>query len=934
MVSVSETAVGRRRNNELHLRRIFPLWACGALLAAAALAARPPSPAPPAAGSLDRALALYRQGRLPEALQAYRTLAAASADPAPEGVTAVIAEARHNLCAIENELGDYRAALPDCREALRLRRAEGGAGDAGNADAMANLGQALNNLGLALEMLGSTAEAESSYKEALELNRRRGDFEGEAINLGNLGALAASTGRYSEALALHAAAADLARRHRGAPWAAEQLRVANINQGTVLGKLGAYREALDLYRGMLAATSEPRDRAALLVNTGVLYRNLGDPLRAADAFKEAIAAYTRLADTASLSNAWLNLGLAQHKNLAEPAAAERSFREALRLATASGDRTEEVQDLFYLGRLLADRGRLDEAAALFGRGLAAAEASGAAEGKWSCREGLGRVAAARGEPVQALAQLDRALAEIERVRAGISRGARRAGYFGSKRSVYAATVGVLAELERREPGRGWSERALDVVERAKARDLLDALGGGAFDGRGRGASPRTAAELRRRAGDGTVLEYFLGETDLYLWVIRKDGIQMTDLGPHAPLLAAAARVHRALAHGADPPPADLAELSRTLLGPAAPLPASAGAGAGATLRIAADGPLRYLPFELLADPASPGTASAASATSAASAATPLVDRLAIVYLPSASMLADPAAARRSDRRPAALDLAGFGDPVLRPPGATTVETPAPTPRDLLLERFGLARLPATSGELRAVARALGGRDGRHRLFTGAAATESAFRAAVIHGARVVHLATHTVIDERPGRGAAILLTPEGRDDGLLTPEEIAKLDDRADLTVLAACRSALDSQNGENAGADGGALASLTGAFLAAGSRGVVATLWDVDDAATAAFMAQLYDRLGRGDPPALALRRAKLRLRADPRWNHPALWAGYILVGEAPPVVSGWRRWSREAGLAGGAAIAAIAAVAGVTAIAAVVIALRLRRRRRLSGS
>ena len=41
------------------------------------------------------------------------------------------------------------------------------------------------------------------------------------------------------------------------------------------------------------------------------------------------------------------------------------------------------------------------------------------------------------------------------------------------------------------------------------------------------------------------------------------------------------------------------------------------------------------------------------------------------------------------------------------------------------------------------------------------------------GARVVHLATHTVIDERPGRGAAILLTASGDDDGLLSPEEIA-----------------------------------------------------------------------------------------------------------------------------------------------------------------
>jgi CHAT domain-containing protein len=240
-----------------------------------------------------------------------------------------------------------------------------------------------------------------------------------------------------------------------------------------------------------------------------------------------------------------------------------------------------------------------------------------------------------------------------------------------------------------------------------------------------------------------------------------------------------------------------------------------------------------------------------------------------------------------------------------------------TPRDLLRERFGLAPLPAAAGELAAVAQELGG---RRRVWTGAAATERAFRQAVASGARVVHLATHTVIDERPGRGAAILLTPEGEDDGLLAPDEIARLADRADLTVLAACRTALGGETGNtSSAADSGALASLTGAFLAAGSRGVVATLWDVDDAATAAFMVQLYDRLGSGDPPALALRRAKLRLRADPRWNQPSLWAGYVLVGEPPPVAPRRWGWLWVSGLALGIAAAA---------------AFVLLRRRRFNGS
>ncbi len=801
------------------------------LLPAAAFAAGP---------SIDHAVALHTAGRLPEALREYHALAKTS-DPA------VAALALGNACVLQNDLGDYRGALPDCRRALELSRALGDP---------ETLGRALNNLALVLEGLGEMPEAERSFREALGINRKAGAFESEAVNLSNLGALAVAAGRYTAALELHAAAAALAARHPGEPWAAEQGRVARINQGVVLEKVGAYREALDLYKQVLAAGGEldPGRRAALLVNTGVIYRNLGDPVKAEESFREAIAVYRQTGDVAGLSNAHLNLALALHLNLERTAEAEAAYREALRLAGESGDRTEEIQDLFYLGRLLLDQHRLGEAEAVFRRCLAAAEASGSPEGRWSAREGLGRIARARGDLAGALAHFEAALGEIERVRAGLARGSRRAGYFGDKRAVYEAAVETLAELERRQPGRGWGERALGIVQRAKVRDLLDALRGGR-----RPAAPLTAAALRGKVGEGAVLEYFLGESNLYLWVIRRGSVRFHDLGPRRPALDAVAAVHRALSHGEEPAPQAVAALSRLLLGPAGPLPRG-----DAPLRIAPDGALHYLPFEIL--PVSGGL---------------LVERSPVSYLPSASALAGLG---RSGPRDRGARLLGFGDPLLSRAGGSA------TPRELLVERFGLAPLPAATGELAAVGHLLGG---RAAIFTRGQATEGAFRAAVARGARVVHLATHAVIDERPGRGAAILLTPTAEDDGLLSPEEIAGLDDRSDLTVLAACRTALGP--GEN----GQALASLTGSFLAAGSRAVVATLWDVGDAATAVFMEQFYWELSRGLTPAEALREAKRRLRADPRWNRPALWAGYVLIGDAPPLVPKRRPWGWWAGIA-----------------------------------
>jgi hypothetical protein len=138
------------------------------------------------------------------------------------------------------------------------------------------------------------------------------------------------------------------------------------------------------------------------------------------------------------------------------------------------------------------------------------------------------------------------------------------------------------------------------------------------------------------------------------------------------------------------------------------------------------------------------------------------------------------------------------------------------------------------------------------------------------------------VSEGAGGRAAIHLTPAGTDDGLLTPREVSALHLRCGLAVLAACRTGAPSS-----GEGGRSLASLTGSFLAAGSPAVIATLWDVDDATTAAFMEQLYAQLGRGAPPAEALRRAKLRLRAEPGWDRAALWSAYVLVGDAGPVAA-----------------------------------------------
>jgi CHAT domain-containing protein len=113
-------------------------------------------------------------------------------------------------------------------------------------------------------------------------------------------------------------------------------------------------------------------------------------------------------------------------------------------------------------------------------------------------------------------------------------------------------------------------------------------------------------------------------------------------------------------------------------------------------------------------------------------------------------------------------------------------------------------------------------------------------------------------------------------DGMMALQDIYNLNLSAELTVLSACETAL----GKDVKGEG--LVGLTHSFLSAGSKSVVASLWKVDDRATAVFMAKFYEAmLQEGMAPADSLREAKLRMMHDKQWSAPYYWAGFVLQGE-----------------------------------------------------
>lgn len=153
---------------------------------------------------------------------------------------------------------------------------------------------------------------------------------------------------------------------------------------------------------------------------------------------------------------------------------------------------------------------------------------------------------------------------------------------------------------------------------------------------------------------------------------------------------------------------------------------------------------------------------------------------------------------------------------------------------------------------------------------------------------VLHLALHSTLDrEFPDRSALVFTFHPGEsDDGLLQAREILGMRLNAELVTLSAC----DGGAGPIEGIAG--VNSLVEAFLMAGSRSVVATIWDADDVFTGALMRRFYNNLESGVDKAEALARAKRELlqRHGPD-ALPIYWAGFRIVGDAHGTITGEQR-------------------------------------------
>jgi CHAT domain-containing protein len=270
-----------------------------------------------------------------------------------------------------------------------------------------------------------------------------------------------------------------------------------------------------------------------------------------------------------------------------------------------------------------------------------------------------------------------------------------------------------------------------------------------------------------------------------------------------------------------------------------------------SLIIVPDGSLHLIPFGALLD----------------SAGTYLIQRGSICIAPSASVLATLMREPEIRRAKPFLGIA-FSEAVTD--SATVAKT-----RGIADIRGGdIKPLQYSREEVDEANQALGGNG---VILQGMSASETALKSEPLSEFRIIHIAAHSVGDEiEPDRAAIVLHPGNSVEDGLWQAREIRHTRLNADVVVLSACETGSGRLQGEEG------IMNLARAFLTAGTKSVVASLWDVDDRSTATLMEDFYQHLAKGESIALALRSCQLEfIKTYGEKARPHLWAGFEVIGD-----------------------------------------------------
>ena len=545
------------------------------------------------------------------------------------------------------------------------------------------------------------------------------------------------------------------------------------------------------------------------------------------------------------------------------------------------------------GKLALYRGDLTTARREFASYLAGLDTSQHIQ-RYETRAYLADVSARTGDLAAAERELRAAGVELDAWRRGLADTDLRTLVFqagvSESNDRNASVARVLAALA----AGGRADAALALAEGRRARELSDRLVQLAAL-RDSSAAPRPKANARPEDaalgsappvaappnGSTAVIEYVTGAfgapTTVFVDAHRSGSTRVTAhvLEPADSLVADIARFD-ALVESGD----SATTLARSL---GARLLDSALIDVGPVERIVIvpDGPLHRVPWDALR------TADGRY----------VVERFTVSLAPSVRTLAE---LRRRSPRTRTTRLLAYGDPAFGGGGSSGHAREPTSDAELYRSAFdsagGLPRLEASAREAALVARYADDAEVR----TGERANAAFLKHAPLDQFRVLHFATHAIVDDRVMTRTSLAVAPGEGESGFLGPSDLAALPLDADLVVLSACRSA------GGVVVDGEGVQGLTAPLLQAGARAVVATQWRIGDRSTVSFVDDFYRAMAEGRPVGDALRAAKLA--ALHRGAPAREWAAFTVIGDplVTPSLHAPTRW-RAGWLALAALVAAL---------------------------
>jgi CHAT domain-containing protein len=764
----------------------------------------------------------------------------------------------------------------------------------------------LTALGHLLYKLGDTQRALNLYDQSIQLLEPLEDRIAMSYNLDGQGFIYSSLGDTPRALQKYTKKLELLREARyqygeiGTLWRIGEIHIANED----------YAKALEYLNKslVLSRIGGPRMQSIPVALIGQVHERQNKPALALQAYKQALTLNREGKDPREEAYTLNDIGRVQEM-LGFKEEALTNYEQALTLNRVTGDRFGESGTLYRIARLEQTSGKLKDAKLHSEQSIALIESLRAGVASHDLRSSY---VATVHQQYELYIDILMSLHAVDRS-VGFDRAALEASEAGRARTLLETLAETKAQIRKGvDPKLLERERALQLQLEALATRQVSSQNSRAqkteldaeiervtaefrdVQGQIRARSPHYAAlvqpvplkveQIQQMLDPGTLLlEYSLGEKRSFLWALTRDSIASYELPPQASIETIAQRLYSAfITLGSTAQPAgyesDARALSSIVFGQIA------NRSEAKRLVIVADGVLQYIPFAALPEP-----------VDANAPPRNLISHYEIVGLPSASVLAVQRT-QLAARTPAPKAVAVLADPVFdnldtrvlnqrRLSHGSRSATPKPSQTvSRSLRDFGLTadgripRLVFSLTEADAVYSAAPQTDSlKATAFKASRATATSPE---LSQYRIVHIATHGWVNSKHPELSAILLSMVDETgapvDGILQLHEIYNLKLPAELVVLSACETGIGKQiRGEG-------LIALTRGFMYAGAARVVASLWKVDDSATAALMARFYKEMfTNGKTPAAALKAAQNYISEQKRWRDPYYWAGFVLQGE-----------------------------------------------------